>query len=1830
MPTSTIPRTATLETLDLAGLVSYDGQLPGVGNLLVAARKTLSPAASQLRSLLDQAPRLQQTLRGALQTYLQGSPDTCGLRHAGRQVTMLTFATRLLASPVFANPFANWSTWGFDEHTAQSQMTVAQWVSFLSPIVNAAKLRAPLDYWEGRMPGTVLSRSTHAQNLLGQHFTSSLDIAYGQGMLSIDSWLQGRQPSPRHARLEWRQATGGNLISTAALLIAPPSGQAQWLIYIPGTQNSVQQLANQESLRDWVFQNRSRFWSDPSSPLTPGTRDDVLVTDVQGDGFRVFIEQISRQYLAITDHYLTEASLQGETDPFDWTALHAWENERSAMVAQAVAPAVEAAIDEVIAKDTALPAEEVHFACLEQHLPTGWRQQLVEHQETLLEQYLEGAEALTSDKVSLLREGQLSLDQLQSSHDSYLLAIPEPAIGTDLQALVSEETRVEHIADGLCQALLKEARLQNTLGDLSAPHLSWVEMLVDRPEPSLQRPVQVSSLALAIADQKWQLRGYMIIRAVPMDDDDTEELSVLLYKPGVRGGLMVFDNEPALARRLLATLHGAWPDALLESAEPSGAMQILESLSGSPSVTFTHTPISEHFMRHCVQSIVAALPADCNREHVRQRLCISDNRARTMALARWAEKNRSSHTQGQLQSLRHLEASQLTALANQIVTLQEALHASAGLLSLNLPSRMHFAQATLHEHLRRELGRQTIPHISLDIADSVTLEREVTGQTAIGGAGSREVPVFSNTRSIVTLEGFMLWALDDERRHRLNNAIVRFEPAADSALQSRLTPAYLANLTEQLDIAGSYETRITQTYLGEAHESPWHVQWRRETLRAPYEIRLRLLMLSRPTSLEVDGQQLLEKFCSEQIDDVSAKTIKYQSVALQPGTAVDGSSDSVGLSAIYLIQGSTGPVLLYLPDTPDGSFISQHTSSEAACQALQDMALDRKMARYLAERSQSGDPDQHERYINTALQKNFQAFIVPGVTYAESLPTHEYRLEMGAHIRSHRATSRSQADLTLAASEVANRHVLLGLRIALGILPGVGTALALYDGWYAANAAVRAFEHGNLEEGLLHVVSLLQSLTDAMLTLAPLAATAGNPAAAARLLTQQRQRLDPLRPLPAIGKPRPSPFAGYEAELPTGPMVPSALPQGAGVFEHAATRQHFITRNGAWYAVEWDPAYLSWRLKPQGLRAYRQPVRLDESGTWDTPGRLSGLLVDNGLHGGGGVLTTLYNHGVAYWRQAFRRQPPQLTGIDLAHDINNELVRSRARLATKQADYRTAKQGVAEGAPPSESQRAAIATARRQLSDELRQDIEFNARSIKRLSEQRATLTRADYRSFTVLCEANISEMSVLDMRLAADRLKLATVQVERALAAFRALPSASAPTVLVKRLTRDLLKANQETIETLLVIERLALRHQVRRRHLQDDALTDYLKSVDQTGLTLDVENTRLVRAVFLSNTLMSESAVEHPRVEAFIEHFHEQGVAFRNTLYSHIKLPGAGLSPDKTRDFLTSVRTRYARYLSHVTAWQDNFQELLSPSETRAFRQLMRQLMNDIDAQLINPPTKPQSPNAGSGRGPSRPRLFETVEGPLIGEAILEEEPPRMHISQPHSPRTLSVYTQDEAGQWQLSAPERAAPRQALSALVDAANARLNDIARQQARLRSYQSADTIPLDLEDIAQGHAQQLRFIAESIRRKAGASITPEHAARLQDLETAAEQMDTLGRQLRIAQTKDTGKPTVGYLEYLLEQHEVEVVWSRTLRPKLGKNGKPIEYLEEYRIDDLTTRQPLWYAHFHFRRKPAQGFTRLEAGHLKLASERDLGAGAWRGSMSETQASRLFGSLRPAN
>jgi hypothetical protein len=71
------------------------------------------------------------------------------------------------------------------------------------------------------------------------------------------------------------------------------------------------------------------------------------------------------------------------------------------------------------------------------------------------------------------------------------------------------------------------------------------------------------------------------------------------------------------------------------------------------------------------------------------------------------------------------------------------------------------------------------------------------------------------------------------------------------------------------------------------------------------------------------------------------------------------------------------------------------------------------------------------------------------------------------------------------------------LKMALGVVPFVGTAIALYDAWNSANLAVAAFLRGDVGHGLAEVEAVLLSLIDAAMDVLPVAGATSSAARAA-------------------------------------------------------------------------------------------------------------------------------------------------------------------------------------------------------------------------------------------------------------------------------------------------------------------------------------------------------------------------------------------------------------------------------------------------------------------------------------------------------------------------------------------------------------------------------------------------------------------------------------------------------------------------------------------------------------------------------------------------------------
>ncbi|EKT4467157.1 hypothetical protein QEL93_002565 [Pseudomonas putida] len=1822
-----MPHTTPSDFLSFDSTAALTPPVPAIsagrGEALRVARQRRLDAAEALQKLDAQAPRLKDTLRYQLERQFKVDPYACGLKHDSGQVTLLTLAARILASPAFATPFANWQPWGFPEDSPYATWTADDWQSGLVPVWAGTGISAWTAYWSGRMPGKAVSRKTHAAQSLHKHFAASLDLALGLDQINTAAWLQGQPDSPsEYALARWVHPDGKAETCITTLLIKPRAEEARWLLYRPDGDTTIHTFADQNDLRTWLHGNRYMLWPAPASPLVLGSDDSAIDwVDTKGDGFGEWVDEILAHKQRITSNRLTEAAQESETDPLDWTTLQAWEEKRAFDPRPALTKTLEQKIDSLITYDQQLAMDELHFDALPVRLPLGWRKQRVARQEQLLAAYLGDDTAPSSNKMAKLREHQAELDAIATQFEQLFSQLPTSINSATWSEQHTDASRFDHLSQLLARALKGEARFQHLLGELRDKHLSWVEQLVERPEPSLQRRVQPYAVHIKVGSRSWQLTGLLALQGVPDTDTLEPDRSWLVFLAGREGGLMHLESQAQLAERVQATLCGAWPESLVHGAWPQGPQALLDALYDHPhSLELVCQPITTHAFDYCIQTIQASLPQDPSLGAVEARLGLGTNLARRLALARQAERNRTDWIGIKLASLRSLAPASGAQLAAEVQALRGAMLASSQLLERDLPERGKFARSALEQQLRTDFDAKTIPVIKLDIADSISRQRIPMGESGIGHA-FKEVVVFSKSRSTIELANFLLWALDDDLKLRLTNANVLFSDGpVEPKLRAGVNLTYLANLVKKLDLPKAYEQRITDTFKGLSDESAFESEHRQETLRAPFVHQLRIIALSQSDALDPAGQRMLELFFEEQARTDEARTIDFHSVVLRPGTAADGTSTAVTLSGIFLLQATAGPTLLLLPDAPNGKTISQHATPALACQALERMALDEGMRSYLAKLPLDDALADHLAYINTALSKSFSGFIAPGIKLPGLLATYQANLVMGRLIQENRATSRSQVDLYLESEAIRHGRVYDYIKMALGFVPLVGSGVALYDGWHAANASVEAFLRGDSANGIEHLNSVFLSLFDALMDLTPSATLSVKAGQLGRVRTQQRQLASTT--LKTAHYKHSSSFSGYETDVPTGPWTAHPNANGVGVHRHVKSKADYIVRNGRYYQVEWDKTHLTWRLKGTTTRTYKQPVRLGDTGVWETHGSLSGHLVDSGLAGGGAYISTFYDRGLATLRGALGLQPRQLTPLDILSEIHTTRETHRTQVSAK-FDALNQAQGIGPNGPVGQrASDAVINNARDDLVVQLRKYLDFHEQALERMRSLRADIGRANRRDFIHEFAFDLGRQHPKLI----EQLHLSmSERFRRAVSIQDVDPDSLTSHAQARTLVIDMQRAHSELATTLGELEQELRRSTRLRSRMQDANLTHYIQDLDALDIPLHPESYRVVRLSALGSTLMSPDAVFDI---VFLRHLNTELTALRNALFSHGDLWLVNLSRRQEHRLLNQLQERYRRFDTCMRIWKDTYPDHVQANAIDKMRTELSVLIRETEKALAATAPRPAAPP--SRRGASRPRLFETEDQQLyIGREASVDGQRQMQIANNATDEAHAVFSRTPQGTWRSTQATRPGYNATLQQLETAAQRRLAKVPDVEASLQRYKTLNMLPQDLEDYAKGCASPLRELATSITDLAGGDISDALRNMVRRLEDSATQLDALGRRLRIEQTKATQNPTAGHLEYLKSEGEVTVKWSRVLDPAKNKQGQPIEYLEEYQISDSTTGNALWYAHFHFKKRPRQQFGGLEAGHLKTASERNQKANAWRGPLTEAQANALFGGLRPA-
>lgn len=1643
------------------------------------------------------------------------------------------------------------------------------------------------DFWNTRAPGTAVSRQTQAIELYRQHFEAAADWAFAQriitaqqhGTLLSISDPERAKPNTPSIRIEQPALVLANQsrikLPGAWVITAEHARDGSQLLYLPSRAIAVVHFERRSALHAWLTQlvpqglprdNLRVEYSAHTQPMSVGASDLFAVhQQAQADALR----QGSRG----KPDAQQRAQALAQADEVD--------RQRSNSPVIASAPRL----------DTPPPESDAPslFGSLYADIPWSERQAALHQQrealDALIEEVGDGAGLQPfKDSLNALEKAEQDADKAAST----LLQHPRPAtFDRELSALCAA-----HKA-----GLKAEAQLQRVLKQLDEEQYRQLLAALDTRSVA-------ASLSLANTPDgatSHALEGAFLVTVAASPP------SVLLYWPGTGGGLQRFADRRELEHRVLK----------LAPAD-NGASLHTQTISGDA---------LEHGLRqliHDFETRAKALADDApGRDEQRETLRASAlatlqvpvHAARNLVFAHRLEQDRSAALADHLPDwLDKLPTPDRNELRSLIEAYLPAMKRSHELLTVALEPRQQFTRKHLQARLRKDFSIKGSFDVHLHIPDTVTWEtRYSAGPT---GPVPTSVMVAGKKRSRMSLEALAQLNIDstqsvqqDPLSQRL--VLMHREVTADDdqeriRLLNGITPTYLRKILPELDLPKAYEQRILGAFKGAANEAPFVREHRRECLIEPWRLMLKLQGECARLQKHIERDDL--KILDIAIDPA---TSSGQRIALLPARLTVGGKDTpdqgaVTLSGVTFIQEQvSGVTLLYLPDSPDGEFLHRYANLETARKALFNLCLQDRMLHYLAGRALHGDARSHASRLNEAALKHFDRMIGVGAPWpaSTSLAAHLLDAHMGRLIIAHRDTSRSNASLQLEHYALEGPRAFNYIKMALGMLPFVGSAIALYDAWAAANQAASAFLRGDVGDGLAELRSVLLCLIDAALDLIPGEAAASSLAPTARHLTRARQ----LRALTAgAGALRDSSkrqarhlaarFAGYEYERPIElwALQPASHGLYRNVYRHADG--DFIVRQGRIYQVQLSKDKRQWRLSGNRHKTYRQPIALDESGRWDTWFGVYGTTFEGGGLASGNLPGHLANALDPLWPEAIRQRLPRWW-VDRAFRRHHELTEAADDIAqqidaqVKRTDARLAAYDASTQRVPALIEAADAACA---------VDIELGNRHYQTLGEL-LPLTHGNKRRVLLEFQSN-------GALLLTDRYRRRLIFDNH-----RVQP-------LLDR--ADELTETLDTTPVEALAQRLALLEEIRKLRL------DILKSFDTIEarrgnlnhwyqrITLGSDRAQMTQQVSELNARLSESNILYLRAGHLLESvtrydsttdlswFLLQNQAqlkrarIDRALFTQFSLPEVTATRAQRNQILLDCIEQYLAFRRDMKAWTASYPQHFHldavPLLLEALEKMSERARKALD---ISPPAAPA--------GQRTKKVFLTENDQLlIGTERTEPVTGQRQFTFTGQDGYMEIWEPASNGKSRLLNPQTPQPpppiRRNLESLEAEARKRLSAQAAYETRVQSYASQDMLPIDLEHMMLSEANELTLRARSIEE-----LAPDHAL-IASLRDKATELTATGRTLRTRQSLQTRTPTDGMLEDLLGQAVVEIRKVSPLK-NLGKrrDGRA-DYLQEYEIWDLspTPARVLWYAHFHYAKATA-ALGAFEKAHLKLPEHRFL-------------------------
>ncbi|WP_460927169.1 dermonecrotic toxin domain-containing protein [Pseudomonas sp. MC6] len=1805
--------------------------LPAVTDvsLLLQASQRWRASSEGLRELFSTSPALRDTVNELLRQHLQldGEKTTLHFTATDGQAECIVRLTDACAFVVQHPTLES----DLDQRCHVTGISKNHPLYALKPLQLLEQLKS-LDpkqshatrwrsFWEARAPHTPISRSTRATQLYRAHFEATAHTALahkaitaaqfkllqqiidsGAGALTIDGQsIHTEKPALVLSNGSKVKLPGAWVISAGDPATAGP------LLYLPGRPVAIQAFKNRADLQTWLTgqvqiptglpKDIQRFdYSAAQDPMVTGASD--LFADRQHAQLDA-LRNTNKGKPGISQH---GAQSLAHVDLID--------HQRSSAVIVAAPP------KPVLAASDIEVDEKPLFGSLSASIPLSVRQAALKREREAFERLL----ANDSDGYRYRQCNDLlkALEAAELAGETAATSVLYRESASDMTAF---NTALKTLQQAHEDGLHAEAQLQTALGQLDSAEHDLLKAVLELPVAA-ERDAEFCAASLTLSltatkdevttTQSETLRGALVITRQAALADHASSASLLLYWPGTGGGLQRFADRRALERELFKIHH---PDSEL-------TLQ-LNLLTTDP-------------LHHCLNELIAgfetkakdlrAKPEQADALETLRQGCLANlqvpvHAARSLSFAHLHEQERSATLARQLPDwLIKLKNVERSGLKQNIKAYIAAMHHSHTLMTLALEPRDDFTRRHLHARLRKDFALEGHFSVQIELPDSTKTEQ--VRQSGPGGVSSETVIVPSKTSSKMSLEDLAQLNIDNVQsvlNDALSQRLVFLRPKVSATLKNDRTRllnginlTYLRKVLPELDLPKAYEQKIRDAFHGAARESAFVKQHRRESLIEPWRLMLRIQSENARLQkhLSRDEAALLNIAIDASTPEAwqaDGKRIVLLPVSLKVGGKDTPGEGPVTLSGVSFIEEQiSGVTLLYLPDSHDEQFFRRYDNLEAARTGLFRLCSSDKWIAYFAGKALQGNVRAHVSRIGQAVEKNFDAIIEVGARWpaSTSLAAHLLDAHMGRLVEAHRGTSRSNDELFFERYALKGPRAFNYIKMALGMVPFVGSVLALYQAWTAANQAVTAFLRGEVADGLAEIESMLLSLVDALMDLLPGEAVASTLSRTTRALTRARQLHTLTGNVAALhGRTQRQArhvlarFKDYEYEKPISlaGTEPSSHGVYRGVYRHADG--DFIERQGRLYQVELSKDSRQWRLFGNSRKTYKQPIVLDETGHWDTWFGVYGTTFDGGLAGGGNVVGRVADTLDPYWPPVIRQRLPRWLA-----DRNFR----RQHQLTAAADDLADQMQVAG----TNSDRVLNAYRVTAIEDRpaLWPELEAVCVNDIRLAERR-------YQTLTELTELTHGRKLKEVVGMQGKSAWLLTDRYRRR--ALHASHNVHAMTLKIKEL-----KETRKALPLGTLAQRLSIMEEIRGLRIEIVKKLDEMEAFkaqvnhwyermlakDRPKISAYIEdiNTRHSDAVLLylktSQRLEIVKKAGDPDDASWLYFL---GLAdplrldIDRVLYRQYDLPNIAATTAQRNQMLQECVDLSERFRREMGVWTASYPQFFH-------QEVVAPLLDGIDRLADRARAGINKPPAPVPRVAEQPlqRVFMTADNQLrhgFEQWDNVTQTRRYKCTGPGGHEEIWEHRGD--GTIILLNPQIIAARSpatlSLASLVDEARQRLDNVPSYRSTVLRNADTGMLPVDLQHMLDSQAAELSTRAERIAAKSA-----QHPI-IQTLRDQAAELKVAGRTLRTERSLTSQQPTDGMLYDLIGQHAVEIRRTQAIK-HLGRHQGHPDYMQEYEIWNLFAQPaaPLWYAHFHYRSATAP-FRRFETAHLKLREHRFL-------------------------